>query len=1330
MKLTYFKELDFLQAIKGVFKELKVPMNYVADEPTSAKEILKDTYKDNSTFTLVDDVYFVGMIDDAAFDQNESLAVDKIKSDYDGILIFGITLNRRENGLLPTRSQLAEISRAFNREFYYTPVVIVFKYKDENKEYIAFANTERLKYKQSWREGEKAGKVSLLRDINIDKPHRGHEDIINQLKISTSGKNKVDSFAKLYDYWQEVFNVSILNKKFYQELSNWFFWARDEVRFPNSPLRIDHDSNEKFEEAQAEHNGKNVIRLLTRILFVWFIKEKGLIPEKIFDEKFITEKLINDFEPQKLHGAFATGKQNSRYYRAILQNLFFATLNCEKGKRQFRRDGNHQNTSNLMRYKTYFKDPETFLKLMEDSVPFMNGGLFDCLDKPHSKRKGKKGGDIIIYRDGFSDKENNLLSVPDYLFFDINEEVDLSKAYGKATYRKTTTRGLLKILESYKFTITENTPIEEDIALDPELLGRVFENLLASYNPETKTTARKQTGSFYTPREVVNYMVDESLVAYLKNSIDTKTWNLTDAAIDDSLAQLVSYDKKTLFNDRPSIKKDIIYAIDNCKIFDPACGSGAFPMGTLQKMVHILHKIDPNNEEWKQRQLDKIDIAISSLSEIGDSEYREKSIKELSDQKKDIRRAFRNNELDYGRKLYLIENCIYGVDIQAIAVQISKLRFFISLIVDQNVENDKENFGIRPLPNLETKFVAANTLIGITKELSLFDNPKIKEQENLIKILNKKLFSIKTPFRKRELRKEIKTIRNKMAFLLEDSLDNLSAKQLAEWNPFDQNASSLFFDPEWMFDIKEGFDIVIANPPYIGHKGGAKETFREIKNTTLGKLFNNERMDIFYYFFHLAINMTNDRGVISFITTNYYPTADSATKLREDINKRTFPFIFVDFNELTLFESAKGQHNLLTFLSKTKVSNQIKVINIDSKDSKSEKELEGLLGGEKEETTISYLDHSEYRDKDSGYLLIKGLSKKYLQVKPILYDVSKKSNNTVKDFFNVSQGIVTGIDKISPKHVKKIGEYANKLDEGVYVVSKEFYDTLNADERKLLKPWFKNSDIKSFSVNEVIDKYVINIYSGVKIKNYPKIEDHLLKFKEAIISRNYDSGELSKAKNLGAWWALSSSRKEFDFSAPKIVSPQRSYSNTFGYTEMEWCASADVYFITDKKNSEFSLESLIVILNSRLIYLWLYYRGKRKGDMLELYLTPVEAIPLPKLSKAEQLTIKLLGRIIIYLAKDSRMEMSLFKVIAESILLQNYFYDHMQEKKIDVLQFVESDIKAVMRDRYFEKLSDSEKEEVIEKLHQIWNDPDNEVVKRMAMFKEKSPDILKPILES
>src|SRR5690554_1729058 len=467
MKLNIFHRFDILAATKALFADLKIPVNYVAEEPTTAKEILQDTFKENETFQLVNDVYFVGMVDDAAFNKTESIAKENIKSDYDGILLFAITLHQRNNDLLPSRSQLAEISRAFNREFYYTPVVIVFKYKDSKNEYVAFSNTERLPYKQAWREGEKAGKVSLLRDINIEKPHAGHERIIDELRIPTSGKNAVDSFDKLYKYWQEVFSVSILNKRFYQELQSWYFWAIKEVTFPNTPMRMATNENgeylyastAQFEDAIKEHKGKNVIRLLTRILFIWFIKEKKLIPDEIFDEEFVANNLLKDFTPQKPQGIFATGKHTSMYYRAILQNLFFATLNQEMGKREFRKKS-HMNVTNLMRYQDYFKDggDEKFVQLMESIVPFMNGGLFDCLDKPHPTAKGQKGGDLIIYEDGFSDRIDNVLQVPDYLFFDVDEEVDISDEIGSTQkiYKQAKTKGLLELLKSYKFTITEN----------------------------------------------------------------------------------------------------------------------------------------------------------------------------------------------------------------------------------------------------------------------------------------------------------------------------------------------------------------------------------------------------------------------------------------------------------------------------------------------------------------------------------------------------------------------------------------------------------------------------------------------------------------------------------------------------------------------------------------------------------------------------------------------------------------------------------------------------------------------------------------------------------
>ncbi|MGK5094462.1 hypothetical protein WDW89_20905, partial [Deltaproteobacteria bacterium TL4] len=418
-----------------------------------------------------------------------------------------------------------------------------------------------------------------------------------------------------------------------------------------------------------------------------------------------------------------------------------------------------------------------------------------------------------IYIDGFSDNlvKPHFLIVPDYLFFGNDEEIDLSGEYGNndKKYKQAEVKGLINILKSYKFTVTENTPIEEDIALDPELLGRVFENLLASYNPETKTTARKQTGSFYTPREIVNYMVDESIKAYLKQKLETEA-HMPPEDAEVGLELLIGYyEKEHLFNENETAV--LIHAIDTCKILDPACGSGAFPMGILHKMAHILHKLDPNNNKWRELQKDKAVKETEGAFNIGNKEERETRLKEISD-------VFENNSDDYGRKLYLIENCIYGVDIQPIATQISKLRFFISLIVDQKTDKTKDNFGIRPLPNLETKFVAANTLIGIDKpkELTLFQNEKLNNLEEKLKEVRHRLFSAKTPPTKRKLREEDKTLREQMGdLLIANGWDNETACQLAGWDPYDQNISSPFFDTEWMFGISSGFDVVIGNPPYI-----------------------------------------------------------------------------------------------------------------------------------------------------------------------------------------------------------------------------------------------------------------------------------------------------------------------------------------------------------------------------------------------------------------------------------------------------------------------------------------------------------------------------------
>jgi adenine-specific DNA-methyltransferase len=399
--------------------------------------------------------------------------------------------------------------------------------------------------------------------------------------------------------------------------------------------------------------------------------------------------------------------------------------------------------------------------------------------------------------------------------------------------------------------------------------------------------------------------------------------------LEERLSDLISYsENQNPFNEEET--KVLINAIDNCKILDPACGSGAFPMGILHKLVHILHKLDPNNRLWKERQIEKAQA-------IEDSEIRNKLIE-------DIETAFENNELDYGRKLYLIENCIYGVDIQPIATQISKLRFFISLIVDQKcavgilANGVHNNFGIRPLPNLETKFVAANTLIGIEKPDGVLRNLDLDKIEANLKKVRHRLFSAKTPATKRKLREEDQRIREEMGELLVQSgWGNESARQLAAWDPYNQNVSSGWFDPEWMFGVdpstssgQGGFDVVIGNPPYISAPTMVTNYADFRKLIVESKKYNTlyQKWDLYIPFMELGLQSLNSNGVFSMIVPYPFTNQTYGLKLRELIINDYCLKEIVDLNGTKVFENATVS-NCIPFITKSNLQNTCFVSNVN-----------------------------------------------------------------------------------------------------------------------------------------------------------------------------------------------------------------------------------------------------------------------------------------------------------------------------------------------------------------------------------------------------------------
>ncbi|MBP5786848.1 MAG: SAM-dependent DNA methyltransferase, partial [Kiritimatiellae bacterium] len=370
----------------------------------------------------------------------------------------------------------------------------------------------------------------------------------------------IRSFADLKD----AFSVEQLTKEFYRKLFDWYSWAME----PSTNVFFPNDIADKTDDRQ--YNNEAVIRLITRLMFTWFIRQRKLVPDVLFDREGVGG-LLKKFDPDSM--------EQDNYYRAILQNLFFATFNCQPEKRRFmhvfRGKSNERHVTTLYRYEKEFRggDGGAFKDVMKN-VPFLNCALFDCLDKKEREEDGGRE----LYFDGFSGEKGHSAHLPNGLFFDDE-------------------RGLVSLFNRYEFTVNENDADDSDVALDPELLGKVFENLLGAFNPETKETARKATGSFYTPREIVDYMVEESLKNYLKGRLGGTTGTEGTAAtgegdamephngdLDAKIADLFDRTKAaegetTLFSKKEEAA--LLDALSDCTLLDPTCGSGAFPMGVL-----------------------------------------------------------------------------------------------------------------------------------------------------------------------------------------------------------------------------------------------------------------------------------------------------------------------------------------------------------------------------------------------------------------------------------------------------------------------------------------------------------------------------------------------------------------------------------------------------------------------------------------------------------------------------------------------------------------------------------------------------------------------------
>ena len=886
---------------------------------------------------------------------------------------------------------------------------------------------------------------------------------------------------------QEAFSVEKLTKDFYNDLFKWFSWTLTEevgVTFPND-TRTSNDDKEKLEE--------KIIRLITRVLFAWFIKHKGLVPDELFNiEKLKT--LLKNFDEKST--------ENGNYYNAILQNLFFATLNKPVKERGFATLKSGRDIKTLYRYAEMFSiSEEEVLKLFE-KIPFLNGGLFECLDKELST------DGVKYHLDGFSRNASKSANgnfshrafIPNCVFFGDAEK-----------------EGLIPLLSRYNFTIEENSSQETQVALDPELLGNVFENLLGAFNEETRESARKESGSFYTPREIVDFMVDESLKSYLNTDIITDEQQFVEILFKNE--DLSNEEQKILEN--KTLCKKISEKLHQIKIIDPACGSGAFPMGVLSRMVELLDKLDIENQKSH-----------------------------------------------YDLKLHLIEECIYGVDIQSIAAQISKLRFFISLIVEQEkMDFSKENYGVHTLPNLETKFVTANTLINARKQKesfsSLFDSAISNIKESLVET-RKAHFYAKNSHQKKLLREKDEALREELAQKLQEfgQANSDDAKNFAEWNPYDQNASSPFFDMEWMFGVEDGFDIVIGNPPYIQLiKDGGK----------LAKMYENQGYqtfvrtgDIYSLFYEKGYQILKPKGILAYITSNKWMRAGYGEATRKFFAEKTNPLQLIDLTKIKVFESATVDTNILIF---AKENNTFSTRACVVKD----KELKKLS---------DYIKHHSIRcrfDSSESWVILSEIEQR---IKTKIEAVG----TPLRDWdIQINYGIKTGFNE-------------------AFIINGEKRKELIAQDPKsaeIIRPILRGRDIKRYGY-EFADLYLLFIpwhfplhlakpeIKGASLEaekafenQYPAIYNHLLQYKKELSNRNKAETGIRYE-----WYALQRWGANYweDFSKQKIIYGQFRKGD-FSFDNEKHFLSSNEYFIVSKNHN---LKILLAFLNSKIIYAYGY----------------------------------------------------------------------------------------------------------------------------------------------
>lgn len=972
------------------------------------------------------------------------------------------------------------------------------------------------------------------------------------------------------------------------------------------------------EEERDQHVTRFAKKLLGQIVFLYFLQKKGWLgagkdqPWGTGPKKFMRLRFDANAEAGK------------NYYQDCLQYLFYEALADErKGQ----------------------KDPGFYARF-DCRLPFLNGGLFEA----------------------DYDWRNETIAIPDHFFH--NEDKTKSD----------TGTGILDVFDRYNFTIKEDEPLDKEVAVDPEMLGKVFENML-------EVTERKSKGAFYTPREIVHYMCQESLIHYLEKAVGPETET---ALPKDDLEWLIRRGHLALENDQrvlnagretdtysfsspESIRTNaaaINTALEEIKVCDPAIGSGAFPVGMLHEIVR----------------------AREVLGVLQNAPTR-----------------------PYDLKKHAIGHSIYGVDIDPSAIDIARLRLWLSLIVDEDDYDD-----IDALPNLDYKIMQGNSLIEEYEGVKLFDEAFIGEDEGNTfadekKQLTDRRAAIQREYmqglqtgeifdaRRAELDQDLKTVNAALKKI--ETAEKKAAKQKADQAEglFDlvsearKKAKLLagrqteFFDPssaerkhqlrdeitrlEWelieatlqehgktdalakletfktsgekpyflwklnfseVFRQKDGFDVVIGNPPYIREKGNAVY-FDPVNRSELGRKYHQGKMDYWFYFLHVACDAVNPTGSIGFITSRYWLNSTGSTKLISRIKEELKFYKIVDIGKLKIFDNVAG-HHIISLLSKDLSIEFLELKTIRNS-------ISDIL--EPSETQNQKNTQRTNRDLYSGNQIV---------LHPETIDYSKTIK--LEEIYETSIGIQESPDRLTKKMVAASARTDIAPGQGVFVLSLSELKELDLDDEEMqcIRPYINPSDVSRYSI-ENSENFII--YSDSTVRDeirdgvFPKLKRHLDFLSEFITSSNGPYG-------------LHRPRKEIYFNSPKLIFNIMFKSPCFSLDEKSSLYLGFSFISVLRKAEPFSLRYLLAVLNSTFAHHWFLKNGKQRGIGFDIGATKLREFPLPRIGTNDCIE-NLIGYLLILDKKTNPLHHAYFDQLIDGLVYELYFPEEIQAAEKEIL---------------------------------------------------------------